>query len=767
MTFDLNTRAKLPKTASPQILRVAIAVPLYRLFDYAAPVGIDEQALTPGIRLEVPFGSGKKIAYLVESSQTTDIAPSKLKTITRILDEKPLLSIKDVELLLWASRYYHHPLGEVFSAAYPASLRSGKAAQLNAEEKCYGLSELGQTTTPEQLKRSPKQQLILAHFQSQHPKGLSENQLNHWGNNWRPAVKVLLAKELLILKARENSLQTSAGEEPLPVNHQPTNNGDIGSGVSLQLNPEQQAAINHITANLSEFAVFLLEGVTGSGKTEVYMQIISSVLAQGQQVLVLIPEINLTPQLEDRFRRRFSVNMALSHSNLSNKQRHTAWLNIQNGTSAILLGTRSALFTPMCKPGLIILDEEHDTSYKQQEGFRFSARDVAIMRGKLLDIPVLLGSATPSLESLQNVSQQRYQYLTLTQRAGNAVAPALHLLDIRNKKLHSGLSEPLIAEMHKVVAQGDQVLVFLNRRGFAPTLICHGCGWVARCRHCDSNLVIHNKVQRLCCHHCGKEQRLLPACPACQCDELIPLGLGTERIAETLHSVFPNQQLVRLDRDTTQRKGSLEGYLTDINEGKANIIIGTQMLAKGHHFPNVTLVAIVDVDSGLFSIDFRSTERLAQQIIQVSGRAGRAQKPGKVILQTRHPEHPLLTTLINEGYSRFAESALADRQQAMLPPFSYHALLRAQAGNNNLPLQFLQSAVTLASTCKTGQTQILGPVPAPMEKRAGVYRYQLLFQSARRSDLQNLLDGLVNKLDDIQGAKKVRWSLDVDPVDLF
>jgi primosomal protein N' (replication factor Y) (superfamily II helicase) len=757
---------KLPDATSRLILRVAIAVPLYRLFDYFAPTDVDAHSLAAGIRLEVPFGTGKKIAFLIEVSQHSEIALDKLKPIVRILDDKPLLSTKDIRLLHWASNYYHHPLGEVFSTAFPVSLRQGKAATIQPSQQCYALTELGKATSSDQLKRSAKQQVVLGYFQRRYPANLTETELSDWDKNWRPAAKALLAKSLLTQTVSENSTisQHTAGNVRAIKTLDATSHDNVSN---LQLNTEQQAAIDAVVNTLGKFAVFLLEGITGSGKTEVYMQIIRSVLERGQQVLVLVPEINLTPQLEQRFRQRFSVAMTLSHSNLTDKQRHIAWLNMQQGNSAILLGTRSALFTPLKKPGLIILDEEHDASFKQQEGFRFSARDVAIMRGKLLNIPVLLGSATPSLESLHNANQQRYQHLILSQRAGNAVEPTLHLLDIRNKKLHHGLSESLVNELRKVLANGEQVLIFLNRRGFAPTLICHGCGWVARCRHCDANMVIHNYENLLRCHHCGREQRLIPNCPACKTGELLPLGLGTERIEDALRELFPDKALVRLDRDTTQRKGSLERYLAQINDGEADIILGTQMLAKGHHFPNVTLVALVDVDSGLFSIDYHATERLAQMITQVSGRAGRAEKPGRVILQTRHPDHALLNTLIREGYRRFADTALAERKLATLPPFSYHALLRAQAGNSSLPMDFLQAVATLAKTYKAGNTQILGPVPAPMEKRASLYRYQLLFQSNRRSDLQKLLTEIIAEIDSNKHAKKIRWSLDVDPVDLF
>ena len=390
-----------------------------------------------------------------------------------------------------------------------------------------------------------------------------------------------------------------------------------------------------------------------------------------------------------------------------------------------------------------------------------------MVRGKLLHIPVLLGSATPSLESLHNVDKQRYRLLHLPDRAGNAIEPVLQLLDIRNKRMREGLSESLIEEMHRTLAKNEQVLLFLNRRGFAPTLICHGCGWVARCQRCDANLVIHFDEERLRCHHCGKEQRLINQCPACKAGELTPLGLGTERVEKILAELFEDKVTVRLDRDSTQRKGSLENYLQQINQGKVDIILGTQMLAKGHHFPNVTLVAILDVDSGLFSIDFHAAEKLAQMIVQVSGRAGRAEKPGKVIMQTRQPEHPLLTTLIRQGYRSFAKTALAERKEALLPPFSYQALLRVQAADVDTPQLFFQAVTALEQELNTGHTQVLGPVSAPMARRAGLYRYQLLFQNTRRQELHVLLEVLIPEIAKLKQAKKVRWSLDVDPVDLY
>jgi primosomal protein N' (replication factor Y) len=729
------------------IFKVAIASPLFQLFDYLPPLGVDINNIQLGCRVVVPFGSGdyKKVAFLVELAETSDWELGKLKRVEKIIDQPSLLSAHDLTLLNWVSRYYHHPIGEVISMAFPVALRNGKAAVIVTEQH-YTLTELGKQTDSQTLQRAPKQQALLEKFQ-QHDARLSASQLT----GWQTIIKQLINKQLVQL---ETPCEISKAYPSKLLNNP-----------ALVSNPAQQAAIDSVCASLNKFNVFLLEGVTGSGKTEVYLQIIHTVLQQGRQVLVLVPEITLTPQLESRFKQRFAVDIAISHSRLSDKERQTAWLQTQQGQCAILLGTRSALFTPFQNLGLIILDEEHDSSFKQQEnGVRFSARDTAVMRGKLLNIPVLLGSATPSLETLHNVAKQRYQWLHLPERAGDSIPPALWLLDIRNKKMREGLSDILLAEIHATLAKNEQVLLFLNRRGFAPTLMCHACGWIARCQHCTANLVIHKDQALLRCHHCGTEHRLPPHCPDCKAPELTPLGLGTERVEKVLRSLFVDKSILRLDRDSTQRKGVLDDYLEQINQGKVDIILGTQMLAKGHHFPNVTLVALLDVDSGLFSVDFHATEKLAQLIVQVSGRAGREDKRGKVIMQTRQPTHALLTTLIEQGYQQFANSALQERQQADLPPFSYHALLSAEAKDDSIALNFLQQIICLAD--KT-PVQLLGPVTAPMSKRAGFYRYQLLLQSPSRADLHSLLDKLIPEIAKLKTGQKIRWSLDVDPVDLY
>ena len=743
----------MPKSSKKNnlVFRVAIPVPLNRIFDYLAPKNFDPDKVKPGIRLLVPFGKRQKTAVLLEVSNHSELDASLLKAVYKILDDEPMLSETEMDLLNWASRYYHYPLGEVFSAAFPVLLRNGKPAIIQ-QEKCYRLTEQSRDLNPNVLKRAPKQQALLNMIRT-HPHPVSVTQLSKWNKNWRAIINALIIKGYLerVETIEQNNPQISL--KP------------IMSGIKPNIN--QQAAINTVCEKLDRFSVFLLEGVTGSGKTEVYMQIINRIIEQDGQVLVLLPEITLTPQLESRFQERFSVPIAVSHSNLTDTERRNAWIKMQQGICSILLGTRSALFTPLLRPGLIIIDEEHDSSFKQQEGFRFSARDLAIVRAKKLNVPILLGSATPSLESLYNTEKGRYQLLQLPNRVGNAMLPPLKLLDIRNKNLQEGLSDTLISEIRQTLENNEQVLIFLNRRGFAPTLMCHHCGWVARCRRCDANLVVHYDENILRCHHCVHEQPLLHQCESCNANELVPIGLGTERVEKLLAQLFPTEQIVRLDRDTTQRKGALNNLLKAINNGSANIILGTQMLAKGHHFPNVTLVGIIDVDSGLFSIDFHATEKMAQMVVQVSGRAGRSEKPGKVILQTRQPDHPLLVTLVKQGYRDFAHQALKERNNAGLPPFSHQALFRVLSVNKQTPMAFLERVSSLAQSKSNGRISILGPVPAPMARRAGRYRFQLLLQVNKRQDLHQLLDWLVPEIERLKESRKVRWSLDIDPVNLY
>lgn len=732
------------------IFRLAVPTILNRLFDYLAPENINLNEIEVGVRVLVPFSNSEKVAVLVEVCSDTDIETAKLKSVIEILDDKPLLSAKDMQLLHWLCHYYHHPIGYVFCNTLPVLLKKGEAASLK-QETYYYLTEVGRELDDLTLERAPKQQLFLQRLQ-QHDEAVNTETLKSWDKSWRASITALLKKQFIASEERD-----SVSYHPLQSKME----------TALTLNTQQQQAINKLTEALGHFKVFLLEGVTGSGKTEVYMQLITKVLEKNQQVMVLLPEITLTPQLESRFRRRFSVPIVISHSKLTDRQRLESWLAMQTGKASILLGTRSALFTPLKNIGLIILDEEHDSSFKQQEGLRFSARDVAVMRAKLWDIPILLGTATPSLESLANVEKKRYHTLHLDKRAGAAKDPKLVLLDIRNKRMQQGLSAALLTQITEVLEKDEQVLIFLNRRGFAPTLICHGCGWVARCQRCDANLVIHQQKRQLRCHHCGDRYQLISHCPACQQNQLSPLGLGTERVEQLLQKTYPKKKVVRLDTETTQKKGQLEEYLAQINRGDADIILGTQMLAKGHHFPNVTLVVLLDIDSGLFSLDFRAPEKLAQLITQVSGRAGRGEKLGKVILQTRQPEHPLLTTLIKQGYKQFAKNALVERKMALLPPYSYQALLRVSAFDEATPQAFFTALKPITEKYNQGSILVLGAIAAPMARREGRYRFQLLFQSEQRMVLQNFLRQLMPELAALKEAAKVRWSLDVDPIDLY
>lgn len=733
------------------ILQVAVPAPMHRTFDYLPPVGIDPRTLKPGQRVEVPFGRHRKVGILLRVAATSDLPSEKLRAAGSILDESPLLSATDLKLLNWASRYYHHPIGEVMASALTVLLRKGESAAPATLRRLFLTP--GAADPTERLARAPRQAELLDLLR-QNLQGLARNDLTGVNSDLSASARALISKGLAEWR--------TVTANPLPA--------AVPAAPAIEpprLNPAQAEAVSAVVHALGDYRAFLLEGVTGSGKTEIYLRLTEEVLAQGQQVMLLLPEINLTPQLEARFRQRFTAPLAVLHSALADTERRRAWLAVQRGEAAILLGTRSAAFTPAPRLGLIILDEEHDSSFKQQEGFRFSARDVAVMRASLARTPIVLGSATPSLESLYNVQQGRYALLELPYRAGNAAAPRFQVLDIRAQRLEEGISAQLRGRIAETLARGEQALIFVNRRGYAPTLICHDCGWVAPCRYCDTRLVIHAQAGRLRCHHCGFEQTVPRQCPDCGKSDLRPLGLGTERVETVLKHLFPAARVARIDRDSTRRKGSLEKLLHDIHGGHINILIGTQMLAKGHHFPGVTLVGILDVDAGLFSTDFRAGERTAQLILQVAGRAGREEKPGTVILQTRHPDHPLLGPLVRSGYPAVARACLAERQAVGLPPFGHQALWRADATDSESGRRFLEALAGLARSQAMPTTQVLGPAPAPLGRKGNRHRWQLLLQARQRGPLHALLQRLTAAIPELPLARNVRWSLDVDPIDLF
>lgn len=534
----------------------------------------------------------------------------------------------------------------------------------------------------------------------------------------------------------------------------------------LSLNSDQQHAVNTIMAVSESFQVFLLDGVTGSGKTEVYLQVISDVLRAGKQILVLVPEISLTPQTIERFRARFSESVVALHSGLTELERLKTFISAKDGLAKIVIGTRSAIFTPFANLGLIIVDEEHDSSFKQQDRFRYHARDLAIMRASIKHIPVVLGSATPSLESLLNVKRQRYTALVLPQRAGNASLPQYQLLNLHNTPVEEGLSTTLLQMMKSHLEQNNQVMLFLNRRGFAPVLYCTQCAWMAECKRCDARMVVHrSSPPRLQCHHCDTRARIPEKCHKCGEASLQPVGLGTQRLEQTLAVHFPDVPIIRVDRDSTHRKGEMQQLLDRIDSQQKAILLGTQMLAKGHHFPNVTLVGIVDADSGLFSADFRAAEQMGQLLTQVAGRAGRAEKQGMVAIQTWHPEHELLQTLIQHGYQHYAQKLLNEREISILPPFSYFAVFRAESYAAQNANQFLAAIRAMLPESLEALT-VLGPVPAMMAKRKGLHCQHLLVKTNKRSVLQDALKTVLQKLESLAASHSVKWVLDVDPVEI-
>lgn len=541
-----------------------------------------------------------------------------------------------------------------------------------------------------------------------------------------------------------------------------------------KLNSQQQAALNHIN-NCTAFNVFLLDGITGSGKTEVYLHAIEKVLLEGKQAIILIPEINLTPQTIERFTHSFpGNNIAVLHSRINPTEKLCAWIKARNGDAQIVIGTRSAIFTPLKNPGIIILDEEHDLSFKQQSDLRYSARDVAIMRGKLENIPVVLGSATPSLESIHNAKLKRYTKLTLSMRAGSAKQPTFHLVDMRSQKLKDGLAAKLIQAMEDHLNQDGQVLLFLNRRGYAPVMLCHQCGTIVDCKNCDAHLTMHRATQKLHCHHCNYNIAIPKQCKQCGAENLLAIGIGTERLENSLKHLFPGVSVIRVDSDTTRNKGELHKLIDQIKDGKNQILVGTQMLAKGHHFPNVTMVGILNADNGLCSPDFRASEHLAQMIIQVAGRAGRAERPGEVYIQTHNPQHPFLLSLINNGYPSFAAANLAERKKAHLPPFAYLALLRSSSADKELGIDFLTkikecgaALINTVNNTNKGAISILGPVPSSMERKAQQYQAHLLFQTKSRKQLHELLVQLVQYINSIKPTRAIKWNLDIDPLEIF
>lgn len=734
----------------PAVIRVAVPLPLREALDYLPPSGWSSADIPVGARVVVRVGSQRLVGLVCDAGVNARVESSRLRPALACLDAIPLVDGPTLALIRFTADYYHHPIGEVVMNALPGLLReqSGKSALgLEVWRLMPGADE-----SDKAVARAPRQRALMAYFEK-----LGRNQAHAaeafagFGEGWRTLLRQLVGKGLV--KSERRPCLTAGN----------------GGGTWPVLSPEQAGVVSAIwpEGTTPVFASHLLEGITGSGKTEIYLRLIERALAAGRQTLVLVPEIGLTPQLLERFRSRFAIPIATLHSGLGDNERRCAWLSAAANKAPILIGTRSAVFTPLPHLGLIIVDEEHDGSFKQQENLRYHARDLAIWRGRNQGACVVLGSATPSLETLHHAHQGRYKHHRLLRRPGAAKLPSLRLLDVRHKRLDAGLSGPLIAAVGERITKGEQVLLFLNRRGYAPVLICQGCGWLSRCPRCDVPMTYHAQAGLLRCHHCDHEMPLPRVCPDCGQMDPLPIGQGTERLEAVLKGAFPDSGLLRIDRDTTRRRGSLVDRLTAAHSGDFPLLLGTQMLTKGHHFPLVTLVGVIDADQGLYSMDFRAHERLAQMLVQVAGRAGREERSGEVLIQTCQPEHPLLTTLLREGYPAAAELMLDERRMTAMPPFSYLALLRAEAHKETEPVAFLGAASAKLRALGSGDIELLGPVPAPMPRRAGRHRAQLLLRSSDRAKLHRLLTNGIAHLDGLTEARRVRWSLDVDPVDLY
>ncbi|HXV41003.1 MAG TPA: primosomal protein N' [Steroidobacteraceae bacterium] len=721
-----------------QVIQVVFDTPLRRCFDYLPAEG--EPLPRPGVRVRVPLGRQRAIGVVAAIAGESTLPRAQLKRVLATLDDQPLWDEATWGLLLWAADYYHHPLGEVLFTAMPKMLRAG--ARARADETVWRLSERGLANLPA-ARLGARQQELAALLGGT---GAGADALSAAG-----------LTDALKSFVRRGWVESFERPEAAP----PAGLGRAGP----TLTPDQSAACEAIGHALGRYGAFLLHGVTGSGKTEVYLRLIARALEAGRGALVLVPEIALTPQLVARFRERLAVPIVALHSSLADGARAAAWRAAASGRAPVVIGTRSAVFTPMPAPGIVVVDEEHDSSYKQQEGFRYSARDLAVLRASRAGVPVVLGSATPSFESLANAAAGRYAKLALPERTGRAGKPRVAVVDLRINPARDGLSPQASSAIERHLGAGGQVLVFLNRRGWAPTMFCPGCGYTVPCRSCDARLTVHMGRARLVCHHCGADEPMPYGCPRCG-NELAPVGEGTERVESALAARFPRAALVRVDRDVIRRRGEMEEALAAVADGRARILLGTQMLTTGHDFPDVTLVVVLAADQGLFGADFRASERLAQQIVQVAGRAGRGDRPGEVLIQSAYPEHPLLQCLIREGYEGFAARGLEERRAAGWPPYSHLALLRSDAPARAEVRDFLKAALEAAPSVRPPGLRILGPAPAAMERRAGRHRAQLLIESPARAPLQRFLAEWLPAISTLRAPRALRWSVDVDPIEV-
>jgi primosomal protein N' (replication factor Y) (superfamily II helicase) len=731
-------------TRVPQrFLKVAVFAPLRALFDYHCPSPRAPRGLV-GCRVLVPFGRGTRVGVVVAVTASSTILSTKVKDVLEILDDAPLIERALIDLATWAVDYYHCPPGEVFEALLATELRHGKPLR-EVQIATWEITDAGRTALTTGTALGPRQREMLG-LVAQHPHSRDQ----------------LLAAGLTTLRVASDCVRRGWLRTALAVEVAAT--PAIHEERFLNLNAEQAAAIGILRAGRG-YRTCVLHGITGSGKTEIYLHLVRDVLQKTGQALVLIPEIGLTEQLVKRFEERFGAAVAVIHSGLSERARATVWQRCRAQKIRVLVGTRSAVWMPLPNLQLIVVDEEHDASYKQQEGIRYSARDLAVVRAHRQGILIVLGSATPSLESLANCARGKYQYVEILSRARGAKLPQIQVLDVRGLQLEAGISEPLQRAVRECAARGEQSLLFLNRRGFAPIVLCHHCGWIASCPRCDARLVLHQEQQRLRCHHCGTERKINAAFPEHPCGELTEyasLGVGTEQLERAFPKLFPGLRAIRIDRDSIRRKGQLEEAFTKVSAGEVDILVGTQMIAKGHDFSNVTLVGIVDGDSGLLATDFRAEERFVQLVLQVAGRAGRGERPGVVLIQSHHPQHSVFNFLCRGSYRDFAQHALQERAAAELPPHTSLVLLRAEATERTLPLRFLNQLATALKRTLPAAVSIGGPVPALMERRIGKFRANLLLTAEDRAVLADAIRQLLAHIERMPLANKLRWSLDVD-----
>ena len=711
------------------IVKVVVPRRVWETYDYSVP----ERLVNPeiGARVSVPLGHGRAVGVVVGYVEQSDF---ELKDIERVIDEHPLISEEVVELGMWLSDYYHHPLGSVFETILPTAAIRGQAANVTPEKQWTLVESSNLSTIRANAKRQRQ-----AWQKIQARTVVRESELKSLGIT-RPVIDALERKRLVEV----SDVATSLVITPSPIS--PT--------------AEQTLAISSIRTELHKFQTFLLDGVTGSGKTEVYLQVIDEVIRQGKQALVLVPEIALTPQMTNRFHERFS-RMVVMHSMISNAKRFEAWSQAANGDIPIVVGTRSAVFTPFNRLGIIVVDEEHDSSYKQHESLRYSARDIAVRRASKLGIPCILGSATPSMESVLNARNHRYQYLQLSHRPGAAHLPTFHVQDMRHTQVKGGICEPLLRTIGEHLSRDGQVLILINRRGHSTYYICTDCGWTANCTDCDVRLTWHEVPAKLLqCHSCGKRYQPITKCPDCGKESIATLGVGTQQIEETLAEAFPDVPRHRIDRDSVRTNRQLTTMFTRLQHANDGLLIGTQMLAKGHHFPNVTMVAVIAADNGFLSTDFRGPERTAQLIVQVAGRAGRAEKRGEVWIQSYDPDNPDLKSLVRDGYEGFTETELRLRREANFPPFGQMAVIRAEGPDERVAEEFCGEVLNALRQC---DVRVLGPAAAPITRVARQYRFQGIVMALRRRQLHEAL-----KTVELMRPKsrKTRWSIDVDPSEM-